>query len=626
MKNYIFKGRLCGFICNDCPEPLSKLMVRIYRLRSEQNVTALAVANPKDTLAVLSDQEVSDKNKMLIAEVETDAEGRFVFDLGKQGNYNGEAFELDVYCGTVPRLKPGRVPPKPRQFSVTTIQPMWRQREEAAIAVWEYCIPTRFWCYFRGLFGAWTICGRLTTCAAPHTPLVGAKVSAFDADWLQDDPLGVAVTDASGHFRIDYNSADFKKDILGWNIELFGGPDVYFKAELGGINILNESQADGRRPGRENVGHCMCVELCSKQIQPPDVEHIPHWQQVEVFDIHPFPSASNSGFSAEGYAGGAANSFVFGGSVTLKGNCPLFNAAAPTHELEYRFMIGEWTWPGGSDDPANLPSVAPASLSPVTQITTTHIGYVFYTNALALPDSAPVYLGAGDLTAGGWIKINNKAVTVDMRNGTTSIVNISSSNFLRTFDLFVMNTPAITAAHPAKLPAGLPIVDAGRSLTTAEREPIRRYRLKFEVRDSVSLTLVASDTLDAIVLDNTPVRAALDLEELRSNACNPISAGFVHILYTVDHPHLRYFNTGISNNSGGIHPPPALPSGAFVTPPPNSNFLFRGGAGGPHTAGNNGGFAVNVQMDAPCAYRVALSWQTRHYGAQPSGLDRLYCK
>ena len=51
MTRYIFKGRLCGFICPECLEPLSSVKVRLYRLRGDQNVTALAVANPKDTLA-----------------------------------------------------------------------------------------------------------------------------------------------------------------------------------------------------------------------------------------------------------------------------------------------------------------------------------------------------------------------------------------------------------------------------------------------------------------------------------------------------------------------------------------------------------------------------------------------
>lgn len=251
---------------------------------------------------------------------------------------------------------------------------------------------------------------------------------------------------------------------------------------------------------------------------------------------------------------------------------------------------------------------------------------MFYTNGLGLGDSAPVIIDASDLKPGGWIRVDGKSVTVDMRDGTTAVVNVAPSIFLRTFDLLTVNTPAITSLHPAKLPGGLPLLDAGRSLTAAESEPIRRYRLGFEVRDGNTLALVATEGLDSIVFDNSPVSVALDLEELRNNACNPIAGGLVHILYTIDHPHLRFFTITISNNNGITHPPPPLPAASFTPPPPPSNYLFRGGAGGPHLSGNNGGFPVNVALDPPCAYRVAISWQTRHYLASSHSIDRLYCK
>lgn len=624
---YAFRGRLCGLICPECPEPLANVIVRLYRSRDPQTLTASAVASPKDTFTVLTEAQVREKTSALIAEATTDELGNFTFELEANRPYKGEAFEVDVYCGTVPRLKPRPQPPAPLQFSITTLQPRWRQTETGFAAVWEYCLPYRIWCLIRGRFGAWTICGRLRTCASPQTPIAGATVKAFDADWLQDDPLGSAVTDSTGRFRIDYSTADFQVTPFSFiNIEFASGPDVYFTADLGGISILSETQADGRAPGRENVGHCFCVELCSDEVLPPDVEHVPHWQQVEAFDIHPFPSGSATGFSAEGYAGGPASSYVFGGGVTLRGNCPLRNVAAPAHALEYRFLIGEWTWPGGVDDPSALPTVPPAAMAPVTQISPALVGYIFYTNGLGSADSAQVNIGPGDLLPGGWIKVDDKPVTVDMRDGTTSVFNVNNSNFLRTFDLLILNTPAITSAHPAHLPGGLPILDAGRSLTSAEREPIRRYRLTFEVRDASSFAPVAIDMLDAIVFDNSPVAVALDLEELRTNACNPVSAGAVHVLYTVDHPHLRFFSLTISNNTGTVHPPPPLPGASFVPPPPPANYLFRGGAGGPHQPGNNGGFPVTVSADPACAYRVALSWQTRHYLSSATSTDRLYCK
>lgn len=40
-------------------------------------------------------------------------------------------------------------------------------------------------------------------------PLAGLRVQALDKDILFDDKLGVAITDASGSFRIDYSQLNF---------------------------------------------------------------------------------------------------------------------------------------------------------------------------------------------------------------------------------------------------------------------------------------------------------------------------------------------------------------------------------------------------------------------------------
>jgi hypothetical protein len=629
---YTFRGNLCGLICPECPEPLSQVTVRLYRHREQQDVTSLAVASPKDTFAILADDQVRAKASSLIAEAQTSSDGSFTFTLGDQTRYGGEAFEVDVYCGTVPHLKPGPRPPTPLQFSITTIQPLWRGNQEAGFtAVWEYCIPNRYWCAVRLRFGAWTICGRLTTCEAA-VPIAGATVSAFDADWIQDDPLGSGVTDATGRFRIDYLRSDFEKTPFSpiINIELIGGADVYFSAKLGTTVILAENRSKGRTPGRENIGNCFCVELCSDQVIPPGVETQPHWQRVWDFHIHPAAPDPASAFSPEGYAGGPANSYVFGdanyrGGILLRGYCPLTNIAAPADSLEYRFVIGEWTWLGGGDgDPTTLPTVPPAVLNPVTVISPTTVGDVSYVNAFSNPDWQEVVLTSADVGAGGWIRINGKGVTVDMRNGTTSVVNINSLNFLRTDELMVLNSAADSAAHSVRMPTGLPKSDAGRSLTTAEQEPIRRYRLRFEVRDATTLATVYTDTLDSIVIDNRNVVWALDLEELRVNACNPLAgSASAHILYTLDHPHMRWFNIQISNNNGLVHPAPPLPNGSFL---PGPNFFFRGGAGGPHQPANNGGFAVDISADPVCAYTVVMTWETRQYLTSSVSTQILYCK
>ena len=123
------------------------------------------------------------------------------------------------------------------------MQPRWRRAGDDFVAIWDYCLPYRFWCLIRARFGAWTICGTLRTCAEPHAPIAGATVRAFDADWLQDDALGDAVTDATGRFRIDYLASDFTLTPFSplINVEFAGGPDVYFTAQLGSVTILSET-------------------------------------------------------------------------------------------------------------------------------------------------------------------------------------------------------------------------------------------------------------------------------------------------------------------------------------------------------------------------------------------------
>src|SRR3954468_8543432 len=128
-------------------------------------------------------------------------------------------------------------------------------------------------------------------------PIVGAVVSAIDVDWIQDDPLGSAITDGAGNFRIDYTSADFRITPFSpfINLESVGGPDVYFKVRLGADLIIDEPSATGRTPGRENAGPCLCVALCTDKVQTiPD--GVPHWQSVWSFGIHPDAGLPGSAF------------------------------------------------------------------------------------------------------------------------------------------------------------------------------------------------------------------------------------------------------------------------------------------------------------------------------------------
>ena len=166
------------------------------------------------------------------------------------------------------------------------------------------------------------------------------KVIAFDRDWLQDDPLGFGVTDGAGKFRIDYSSDKFKKTPFpSIDIEWFGGPDLYFHIETpSGTSLLAESPSKGRTPGRENVGPCVCVDLCLDQEQPPPHPGpIPLFTNVGAYEVDP----TAGDFTADGTT--TAGGMAFTGQIPLIGILP--NGDAPDAE-QYRFRIAEFPGPG----------------------------------------------------------------------------------------------------------------------------------------------------------------------------------------------------------------------------------------------------------------------------------------
>ena len=635
--SYLFKGRLCGYICDECPEPLSRIKVRLYKLDKGQNATALAVASPDDTFHILSNEQVREKQSRLIAESETDDSGNFSIDLSAAERYSGEAFEVDVYCGNVPRgLKPRPEPPAPVQFSITTVQPMWRRTDNDSIAFFEYCAPARYWCAVLRRRGLWVICGKLTTCAEPRQPIGGADVQAFDADWLQDDFLGAAATGADGRFIIYYTRSDFDKTIFtGLNIELFGGPDVYFVAKFAGTTILSETQADGRKPGRENAHTCLCVELCTDTIPHTPPEKLPHWTKVaDRFNVRTDIFDTDNNFLPEGYAGKPTEAFVFGGGVRLNGNCPFRNNAAPTHSLKYRFLAAEWSYTAPGPRPGVMPSISPlpsptepnAVWKVVTGAGSTWVGDVYY------PDPGgpspfrkeSIYISPDP---NGWIRLDGTVVTVPLTAGGTASVALSddslSGNWVRSGFLLEMDTAPL--AGPQAPPAwASDKKNAGRSLTDAEKAIIRRFSLVFQVRDDATNADVFTEIRDLIIFDNSTATGIVNIEQLLSNACSPIMGlSSINIRYTVDHPHLRYFHLRIKNNATDpVHNEASLPGDDFTA----GSFFLRGGASGPADPPTQpGGFNVIISGDPACAYALKLRYSTRHYLTGESNDEVLYC-
>ncbi len=127
--SYKIKGNFSAYLCDDCLENLSQVRVRIYLPERETNVAAVSSANIKDTFRELTDEEIKAKDNRLIAEAETDMMGNFAIMIDEK--YVQSALEIDIYCGTVPRLPHPPKKGKLRQFHVTTYVPEWRMMDNS---------------------------------------------------------------------------------------------------------------------------------------------------------------------------------------------------------------------------------------------------------------------------------------------------------------------------------------------------------------------------------------------------------------------------------------------------------------------------------------------------------------
>jgi hypothetical protein len=588
---YIFKGTILGALCRDCIEPLFGLKLRFYRLAPDRNVTALAVAAAKDTFTHLEDAAVAARQSLLLGEAEIDERGNFSFEFPAASRYDGGPFEVDLYCGTVPRLIPRPRPPQPLQFTITTLQPSWRTVENNSVAAWEYTVPYRYWCHIRGRFGAWTICGHVIHCQT-KAPIGGVRVRAFDVDWLQDDALGQDVTDGAGHFRIDYSASDFKKTIFSpsINIEWTGGPDLYFRVEtLSGTVLLAEPSSRGRASDRENAGPCFCVELCLEK-QPPVVDDLP------VFDAlggYLYASDIHSTVPGSGLTNGDNRAFY--STVRLNGVLPKRLNGQP---MEYRFEFRETNSTGGSPGPWT--AITPA------QFANTHIGKLDRYAPTGPMDDTPVK--TSKVFADSATPCRRLGPRRD-RGGWTRVPQFSNvfgpeGNFVPNGNMIDVITGSLVAS-PAKNVTG---VHAGQSSTTlgATLAQNRHISLRMRVREVGNpATEINAGTCAHVAIENTLYNGvakggswapstvngqlcvcSVDVLQLQAAGCAGISSG-LDVLFTATHPNLETVSLVMTGPGGpyGFTLPPAVPGERFGTA--------------------TNGFVIGSLAD--CAYIITLS-------------------
>ncbi|MFL6332543.1 MAG: hypothetical protein ACJ754_04280 [Pyrinomonadaceae bacterium] len=569
---YIFRGKLCGYICPDCREPLSKVRVRLYRAADDREVVARAVANPKDTFAILSGEEIDGRKSRLIAEAETGDDGSFVFELDKQEQYDGGPVEVDVYCATVPRAKPQRKEVEPVQFTITTLQPQWREGERAQVAYWEYCLPARYWCLVRGRFRAWTICGKVVLCnQKPLAPVPGVRVLAFDADIIQDDALGSDITGPNGHFRIDYTSADFKRTPISWiSWEWVSGPDLYFRVEsLGGGTLLNETAARARQPDRENVGHCFCVELCVDEAPPVTHAWFTHVGHFALDEINAgtglTDSAQPAGMpNAHGGPGYGFYDGLIGEGVKLKGDCPSTHPYGGGQPMRYRFLYKDL-----ANDPANFHPVKANMLTaidvgvrfvswdvdgtgPTLRPQTIWVGPTG--SEVPLPPPSPPAVPPGT----PWGPVPPAL----MKPNSDGWVQVDPASNLHGY-----SGPLLHFRTATVVPGGTPPNDGAGQHVTDQKDgtPLQIVFEAEPVGGAAPGAPTLTNDLPKMYVNNWAEVIMIDIQEFHAgggaNCCSPINTSF-HVLYTADHELLSTWSVGLASCAiGPGFMPPALPAG-----------------------------------------------------------------
>jgi hypothetical protein len=571
--SYLFKGVLKGGLCRDCVEPLSGITIRLYALEASRDAATWAVSRAKTTFGPVDGAAAQAKAGQLLGEATIDAAGNFCVDLSQAKGYEGGPFEVDILCNTVPQRKAGGPEVSPLQFSITVLQPLWREQERDQVAVWDYLIPYRQWCGVRARFGAWVICGQITLCKT-QAPIGHVRVRAFDVDWLQDDALGDAVTDGSGHFRIDYLAKDFQQTIFSpWiNLEWTGGPDLYFKVEtLLGTALLAEPRSRGRAPDRENAGPCFCVDLClAEQPGPVDTE-------LAAFDALGGYLFASQLDAATGLTLGDHRAFY--STVRLNGVLP--KKINGNQALEYQFDMRTTDAAGNATGPWTV-------ITP-TQFSATFLGKLERFAPLFPGDPNPVktanvYVdpavpGGGPLNAAivaGWVQVPQP-----------SNVFGADGNFVPNGNMLNVITPLLLASAPIDVHN----VIAGES-STAHGAPLAHNRhigLRMRARAVGDLSAgTVAGQCDHVAIENTTYQhvhkggawapaivndqlgvCSVDALQLRSNGCAGVNAG-LDVLLSCAHANLGVVSLGM-NGPGGPYAftlPAAVPGERFGTAAP----------------------------------------------------------
>jgi hypothetical protein len=257
--SYVLTGRLRAHGCGGGVVPIANATLMIYRKLDDDGPAGFALR---------THEQIRDRDYALMCQGRTDGNGEFRLDFTEKTVF-GHRGSTHVYAGgpivvdAVVRAADGDMhgrDAEPVQFTVGSVEPSWSADGGSQAAHWEREVSESEWGQVREALDAWTILGRVVR-ADTKQPVAGAKVSAYDADLVQDDFLGSVSTDADGRFRIDFPGSAFREMAGGVSMER-GGPEVYFHVEAAdGTVLLKEPKSRGNKPDRAESSNCLSVEI-----------------------------------------------------------------------------------------------------------------------------------------------------------------------------------------------------------------------------------------------------------------------------------------------------------------------------------------------------------------------------
>lgn len=193
MNHSVLRGKLCAALCDDCTEPLAHVQLLAFA-----PATAMALG---DEPRIMESPELATRSTSLLGRAITDGSGGFALELGAA--YRGGPIALELWCSTVPGRPASSALAEPCGVTLAVITPAWRRVPSGQVAPWETCVSATVWGAMRERFDAHVLCGQVRG-AASARPRGAVHVSALWQNEQRCLPIGDAITDASGRFRIDY--------------------------------------------------------------------------------------------------------------------------------------------------------------------------------------------------------------------------------------------------------------------------------------------------------------------------------------------------------------------------------------------------------------------------------------